>query len=68
MRAWEHSGQCVSSSWNDFCCFTLQVNGGATNTELLEGRIIKLGVVCNGAINRWLLLKYVGDIKCKFES
>jgi len=44
--------------------YFLQVSGGATNTELLEGRIIKLGVVCKCPTNLWLLFKYVGDIKC----
>ena len=49
--------------------YTFQVDWlAATNTKLLEGQIIKLGVVCNGPVNRWLLFKYVGNIKCKFES
>lgn len=48
--------------------YTMQVASAASNTRLLEGRIIKLGVVCNGPVNRWLLFKYVGNIKCKSGS
>ncbi|XP_078342598.1 uncharacterized protein LOC144628376 [Oculina patagonica] len=45
--------------------YTLQGYVGAdTNVMMLEGRIIKLGIICHNNEYRWLLFKYVGSLEC----
>ena len=50
--------------------FSLQVEGTVLNAHMLNGRIINLGILCNGNTTQTqhcLLFKFQGTMKCKCD-